>query len=104
MGGWWLPTNRLHVLKQVIAEFGNVDKVESIYGRARDKEYTFFVFVFVRVSKYDDELITRLVKKEIALEDKYPSMRFVFHYLPAKIDKKDVLSPEFSCLMSCPKH
>lgn len=79
--------------------FKDVKEVDCIYVNRNYDEI--FVKVFTNNEKYDDNLMTKLIFKEIEVKDKYQDVVFTFSYHPSKlVDIPKIVSPEFHRIYS----
>ena len=77
---------------RIVAEFVQIDEVESIYMQKFD--YELEIAILLSIDKYDDELIDKLLDIEYALQNEIEEPLLSFSYIP-KIynDKSDILHP-----------
>jgi hypothetical protein len=77
---------------RIVAEFGQIDEVESIY--IQQQGYELKVTILLSINKYDDELMDKLLDTEYILQCDIKEPLLSFSYIP-KIysEKSDILHP-----------
>lgn len=82
--------------QDVITMLSNIEQVESIFSKKDNDKYKYFIFI--TVSKYDNELMQKIYENEIKIEDRYDNIKFDFRYVPAFINKEDILPQNYKCI------
>lgn len=95
---WGFAMSDINKINQnIITMLSNVEQVESIFSKKDNDKYKYFIFV--TVSKYDNELMQKIYENELKIEDKY-DIKFDFRYVPAFIDKEDILPQDYKCIFT----
>ena len=76
------------LFKIVVDEYSIFKEVDYIYCNIRNNNDILFM-IFINCDKYEHELQSNMIEKEINVEDMFEDMHLDFHYIPIKFVNKD---------------
>ena len=76
------------IFKTVIDNYSTFKEVDYIYCNIKNNNDLLFM-VFINNDKYEHELQSNMIEKEIDIEDMFEDIHLDFHYIPIKFVNKD---------------
>jgi len=76
------------LFKIVVDKYSIFKEVDYIYCNIRNNNDILFM-IFINCDKYEHELQSNMIEKEINVEDMFEDMHLDFHYIPIKFVNKD---------------
>ena len=78
------------LFKTVIDEYSKFKEVDYIYCSIKKNNNNDLLFmIFINSDKYEHELQSNMIDKELDIEDMFEDMYLDFHYIPIKFVNKD---------------
>jgi len=78
------------LFKIVIDEYSKFKEVDYIYCNIKKNNNNDLLFmIFISSDKYDHELQSNMIDKELDIEDMFEDIHLNFHYIPIKFVNKD---------------
>jgi len=76
------------LFKTVVDNYSIFKEVDYIYCSIKNNNDLLFM-IFINNDKYEHELQSNMIDKELDIEDMFENIRLDFHYIPIKFVNKD---------------
>jgi len=86
---WETNLSTTQLQQTVISRFSTIPEVEAIYYRVRGNEH--LIMVFTNMDKYNNDVMQKMIRLEIEIEEAFANYYTEFNYVPTLVDKQDVI-------------